>query len=147
MPFELKNKNDTIENTPINTTTKQTNANEETNLLTSLQRKPEETKEKEGIFGQFMNKLEDIFGQFMNKFSNAIKMKEPGWMSYHLPGEHTEKMLNIGLGTVLFGMGSAAGALLASAAGSPIVAGGLAFTAVFSMCAGVFIAAIATLRD
>jgi len=136
MPFELKNKNDTIENRWSNTTTKQMNRNEKTNLLTSLQRKPKETKEKEGIFEQFMN-----------KFSNAIKMKEPGWMSHHLPGEHTEKMLNIGIGITIFSMWSAAGALFAHMAGSQMVTEVLAFTALFSLCVGVSIAAIATLMD
>ena len=137
MPFvKIKENENKIENMQINTTTKQ--RNEETNnLLTSLQRKPKEkNKEKEGIFEQFMN-----------KFSNAIKMKEPGWMSHHLPGEHTEKMLNIGIGITIFSMWSAVGALFAHMAGSQIVTEVLAFTALFSLCVGVSIAAIATLMD
>jgi len=131
MPFGLKNKNENkSENTPINPTTKSMNEEKEekTKLLTSLLHKTE-GKERS-----------------MNKFSNFIKTKEPGWISYHLPGEHTDKMLNIGLGTVLFSMGSAVGALLAGTAGSPIVARGLAFVAFLSMCVGVSIGVIATLR-
>jgi len=141
MPFgfkEGKTNTDTDKNMPINTTTKSMNAEEKTKLLTFPLRKEnveEKNEEKEGIFEQFMN-----------KFINFIKTKEPGWMSYHLPGEHTEKMLNIGVGMTLFGMWSAAGALVAAVAGSPIVAEGLVFTALVSTVVGVPIAAITLLK-
>jgi len=136
MPFGFKNdqnKNkdeNNIENTSINTTTKKMNTNEETNPLTSLQRKPEE-KENEG---------------FVDKIIEFINKKEPGWMSYHLPDEHTDKMLNIGAGMALFGMWLGVGALFAGMAGSPIIAGGLVVTGFLSIVVGFSIATIGTLR-
>jgi len=142
MPFgfkEGKTNTDTGKNTQINPTTKSMNAEEEkTKLLTSLHKKTEE-KNKEKEDERFVDKIK-------NKTIEFINMKEPGWMSYHLPDEHTDKMLNIGAGMALFGMWLGVGALFAGMAGSPIIAGGLVVTGFLSIVVGFSIATIGTLR-
>ena len=153
MPLGLKN--DTIENTSSNTTTNSMNTEEKekTKSLTFSLRKEnveEKNEEKEGIFRQFMNKLENISEQFMNKFINFIKTKEPGWWTYHLPDKHTDytdKMLIIGVGMSIFGLWSGVGALFAHMAGSPIVTEVLGFTALLSVVVGFSLAATALLID
>ena len=152
MPLELfKKDKDTIENTSSNTTTNSMNTEEKekTKSLTFSLRK-ENVEEKEGIFRQFMNKLENISEQFMNKFINFIKTKEPGWWTYHLPDKHTDytdKMLIIGVGMSIFGLWSGVGAIFAHIAGSPIVTEVLGFTALFSAVVGFSLAATALLID
>ena len=150
MPLEFKKKN-----TSNNTTTDSMNTEEKekTKSLTFSLRKEnveEKNKEKEGIFRQFMNKLENISEQFMNKFINFINTKEPGWWTYHLPDKHTDytgKMLIIGVGMSISSLWSGVGALFAHMAGSPIVTEVLGFTALFSAVVGFSLAATAFLID
>jgi len=132
MPFGFKKDNtsimneNTIENTSSNTTTKQ--MNEETNnLLTSLQRKPKETKEK--------NKEKENKG-FVHKLNKFSKMREPG----------DTDMLDIGIVIVVVSAWLEVGALFAGMAGSPIVVD-LAIGGLVGMVVGFTIAAIGTLRD
>jgi len=54
-----------------------------------------------------------------------------------------QKIINVGFGIVIFGLWSTIGALIASIAGSPIIAKDLILVAVLSMFAGVSMAAIA----
>jgi len=124
MLFGLKNKNDTIENTPINTTTKSMNEEKEkkTSTLTPLRRKTE----KESIF----------------------KMEEPAQISYSVfRDKHNEKTFNIGSEVVLLSVASYVGATIANAARISILTEVFAYVSFFSMLVGISIVLIALFRE
>ena len=132
MPFvKIKNENENkIENTQINTTTK--SMDEKTNnLLTSLQRKPKEIKEK--------NKEKEENKGFVHKLHKS-KMREPGGID----------MLDFGTGIIIFSLwlevGALFAALFAGMAGSPIVVD-LAVGGMVGAAFGVTIEAIGALMD
>jgi len=84
----------------------------------------------------------------MNKFSNFTNTKEPSWRSDHLPDEHDEHADKIppycGQSGSIWCVVSV-GVPCSMMAGSSIVAEGLAFTVLLSLCVGFSIEAIAVL--
>jgi LAS superfamily LD-carboxypeptidase LdcB len=104
MPTVLKKD---IENTSSNTTTKKMNTNEETNPLTSLQRKPEE---KENEDERFVDKIRNKIIEFINK-------KEPGRGSYNFDDD---TVFDTAAAVSLLGVSLMVSAPLLAAAGVPL---------------------------